>query len=219
MPTHYEVLGVDPGADTETIRRAYLVVAKATHPDRRQTGDPARAARAETHIRLANAAWSTLRDPERRAAYDATLRRGPEPSAARPAPSSGAAGRVAPEDPRPRPPSGIVVPQAQASLWRYTPIVVVVVVLLGLLVFSAYATSKDSGPGTGTPRTTIPAVGECVLVGIINGARTPAPVACGTERSYRISAVVDSPRPCPSGTADQVTLADQKTTLCLVVAG
>jgi DnaJ-class molecular chaperone len=65
VPTHYEVLGVDPGADTETIRRAYLMVAKATHPDRRQSDDPERVARAEEHIRLANAAWNVLRDTER----------------------------------------------------------------------------------------------------------------------------------------------------------
>ncbi len=222
MPTHYEVLGVDPGADTETIRRAYLVVAKATHPDRRQSEDPGRAARAATHIRLANAAWSTLRDPARRAEYDASLRGFDHgaPSSASATPRS-AAGAPRPPAARtyPSPPSGVVVPAAHASLWRYTPIVVVLVVLAALLVFSAYATSKDSGPGVAAPKSTVPQVGECVLVAALPSGRAPAPVACGTERSYRITDVVDAPRPCPTGTDDQVTLSDQKTTLCLVTAG
>src|SRR6185312_9263457 len=112
-PTHYEVLGVDPDADTETIRRAYLVVAKATHPDRRQSEDPERAARAATHIRLANAAWSTLRDPARRAEYDASLRRYDQgASAGRAATPQAAAATARPpgDRARPRPPSGVVVP-------------------------------------------------------------------------------------------------------------
>ena len=74
MPTHYETLGVPIEADTEAIRRAYVTVAKANHPDRRQSDDASRRARAEERIRAANAAWHVLRDPERRADYDRTLR-------------------------------------------------------------------------------------------------------------------------------------------------
>jgi len=70
VATHYEILGVVPDADTETVRRAYVAVAKANHPDRRQSDDEARRARADERIRAANAAWHVLRDPERRADYD-----------------------------------------------------------------------------------------------------------------------------------------------------
>jgi hypothetical protein len=215
VPTHYEVLGVDPGADTETIRRAYVMVAKATHPDRRRSDDPERVARAEEHIRLANAAWNVLRDPERRAEYDRSLRPEPvvgtepvgQPSAPR--------GTWAPT-PRPAPPSGHVVPASQASLWRYTPIVVVLVVLLGILVASAYATSRDAtSPSDTLARSQVPAVDECVLVAFLAGGRAPVPVTCGTQGSFRVVSLVDTPRPCPSGT-EQLPLPDQKTTLCLV---
>src|SRR4051812_16164803 len=103
VATHYEVLGVDPGADTETIRKAYVMVAKATHPDRRQADDPERAARAAIHIRLANSAWNTLRDPERRAEYDRSLRPPSAASTGRPSPGPPRAASMAPG--RPPPPS------------------------------------------------------------------------------------------------------------------
>ncbi len=217
MPTHYEVLGVDPGADTETIRRAYLMVAKATHPDRRRTDDPERVARAEEHIRLANAAWNVLRDPERRTDYDRSLRREPTAGVATEGPPSPPRGTGSPP-PRPAPPSGHVVATSQTSLWRYTPIVVVLVVLLGILVVSAYATSRDAtSPSDTLPRSQVPAVDECVLVAFLAGGRAPVPVTCGTQGSFRVVSIVDSPRPCPSGT-EQLPLSDQKTTLCLVPA-
>ena len=217
VPTHYEVLGVDPGADTETIRRAYVMVAKATHPDRRGSDDPERVARAEEHIRLANAAWNVLRDPGRRAEYDRSLRR--EPAAApSPAdrPDDGPTSGAAPD--RPTPPSGHVVPTAEASIWRFAPIVVVLAVLLGILVVSAYATSRDeTAPADTRARSQVPAVDECVLVAFLSGGRAPVPVTCGTQGSFRVVSLVDTPRPCPSGT-EQLPLSDQKTTLCLVPA-
>jgi DnaJ-domain-containing protein 1 len=221
VPTHYEVLGVDSEADVETIRRAYVMVAKATHPDRRQSDDPERSARAEVHIRLANAAWNVLRDPDRRAEYDRSLRPDPGPDLA--------GGHVASTSDvdvdggvvagRSSPPSGVVVPAAHASMWRYAPIVVLLVVLLGILVASAYATSRDStAPSDTLARQDVPGVGECVLVVFQGGGRVPAPVTCGTQGSYRIVSVVDTPRPCPSG-SEQLPLSDQKTTLCLMVSG
>lgn len=223
--THYQVLGVDPGADTETIRRAYVMVAKATHPDRRQSQDPARADRAEEHIRLANAAWNVLRDPERRAEYDRSLRPAGgagSSSAADPAPGPSAGGAPPPSGivgARPGPPSGHAVPAEHASFWRYTPIVVVLVVLVTILVFSAYATSNDTSSPSGTQvQQVVPGVDDCLLIVFQPNGRAPAPVTCGTQGSYRVVSVVDTPRPCPSG-SQQLPLSDQKTTLCLVVAG
>jgi len=218
--THYEVLGVDPGADTETIRRAYIMVAKATHPDRRQSADPARSARAEEHIRLANAAWHVLRDPERRAEYDRSLRptasSKPDPEGASGASAVSSSGIVGA---RPAPPSGFVVPAEQASLWRYAPIVVVAVVLIGILVMSAYATSRDAtAPSATLARQSVPAPGDCILVAALSNGRTPVPISCGTQGAYRVVSLVDTPRPCPSG-SEQLPLSDQKTTLCIVANG
>ena len=95
---------------------------------------------------------------------------------------------------------------------------VVLVVLLGILVVSAYATSRDAtSPSDTLARSRVPAVDECVLVAFLSGGRAPVPVTCGTQGSYRVVSIVDTPRPCPSGT-QQLPLSDQKTTLCLVPA-
>lgn len=64
LPDYYGLLGVAPGAPLEEIRGAYRRLARQHHPD--TSGDPASAA----EMRRINEAWETLRDPERRAAYD-----------------------------------------------------------------------------------------------------------------------------------------------------
>ncbi len=59
--TPYEVLGVDPAADTATIRAAYRRLVRATHPD---TGGQA-------HLfHAVQRAWELVGDPDDRAAYD-----------------------------------------------------------------------------------------------------------------------------------------------------
>lgn len=63
---HYQVLGVEPDADTAQIRKAYLQLARANHPD-------FAAASGET-MRQINAAWHELSDPQRRIEYDRHLR-------------------------------------------------------------------------------------------------------------------------------------------------
>jgi hypothetical protein len=67
--THYEVLGVDPGASPDEVRRAYLDLARRHHPDRRAAG----ATVSEDRMREVNAAWWVLSDVGRRARYDAEL--------------------------------------------------------------------------------------------------------------------------------------------------
>jgi molecular chaperone DnaJ len=66
LTTLYAVLGVDPEADTATIRRAYRVLARRHHPD--FGGDT-------QQMVVLNDAWHVLRDPERRARYNQQLRR------------------------------------------------------------------------------------------------------------------------------------------------
>jgi hypothetical protein len=66
MINHYRTLGVDPQADAVVIRSAYLALIRRFHPDK--GGDEADPDRA----REVTAAWDVLRDPQRRAAYDAT---------------------------------------------------------------------------------------------------------------------------------------------------
>jgi hypothetical protein len=213
VPTHYEVLGVPTDADTETIRRAYLAVAKASHPDRRQQDDPARRAEGERRIRAANTAWNVLRDADRREAYDLSLagpaRAEPAARAATAAPRpSGVVGA------RPAPPSGFVVAAEHASAWRYVPLAVVLVVLLAVLVVTAYANAGDGTPSDTVVRAPVPQVGDCVLVAALSQGRVPVASPCGNEGAYKVASITDTPRPCPPG-SQALALSDQKTTLCL----
>jgi molecular chaperone DnaJ len=66
VTTLYAVLGVDQEADLLTIRRAYRELARRNHPD--FGGDTRR-------MISINEAWHVLRDPQRRATYNAQLRR------------------------------------------------------------------------------------------------------------------------------------------------
>jgi curved DNA-binding protein CbpA len=68
--THYEVLGVDPRASTEEIRRAYLAGARRHHPDR--LGDAEAPSGSERMLQV-NEAWSVLSDRARRTAYDRSI--------------------------------------------------------------------------------------------------------------------------------------------------
>lgn len=64
-PDHYKVLQVDPEAEAEVVQAAYRRLARKYHPDVAES--PEAAAR----MAAINAAWAVLRDPRRRAAYDA----------------------------------------------------------------------------------------------------------------------------------------------------
>jgi DnaJ-class molecular chaperone len=64
--THYDVLGVPPGALVSDLRAAYLALALKHHPD---TGSASNAAL----FADVTEAYAVLKDPDRRRAYDATL--------------------------------------------------------------------------------------------------------------------------------------------------
>ena len=62
---YYEVLGVDRGADEDTIKKAYRKLAKKYHPDM-NPGD----SEAEAKFKEVNEAYAILSDSEKRSAYD-----------------------------------------------------------------------------------------------------------------------------------------------------
>ena len=67
----YEVLGVDPAATAEEVRRAYLRLARRYHPDFFSEATPGERAGAEQRMREANEAWAVLGAPARRRRHDA----------------------------------------------------------------------------------------------------------------------------------------------------
>ena len=66
LKTYYEVLGVSRGATDSEIKKSYYKLAKKYHPDTNK-GDPDTAAK---KFQEAQRAYDTLRDPQKRAAYD-----------------------------------------------------------------------------------------------------------------------------------------------------
>jgi hypothetical protein len=69
-PDWYAVLGVEPGADAASMRRAYLALARRHHPDAQGDLPTAQRISAEDAMRRVNEAWAVLGDPARRRAYD-----------------------------------------------------------------------------------------------------------------------------------------------------
>jgi hypothetical protein len=66
---HYETLGVGRRASTEDITSAYKALVVKYHPDRHEQNDLQELA--EEKLKLANAAYQVLSNPQRRRLYDA----------------------------------------------------------------------------------------------------------------------------------------------------
>ncbi len=75
MKNYYDLFGIAPNADRETIKRAYRNLARQYHPDARPN-DPT----AAEQFKQINEAYQTLINVERRAHYDTQLRHRQAPS-------------------------------------------------------------------------------------------------------------------------------------------
>lgn len=69
-PTHYELLGVGERSTAAQIRSAYIRLVKTYHPDASKIGESSITANVVQEI---NRCYATLKDPLKRAAYDAEL--------------------------------------------------------------------------------------------------------------------------------------------------
>jgi len=67
------VLGVSADADAESLRRAFVSLARRFHPDRHVGADAATRREAERRMREITEAWAVLGDPVRRRRYDLGL--------------------------------------------------------------------------------------------------------------------------------------------------
>jgi hypothetical protein len=205
VATHYDVLGVRSDAPPEDVRRAYLDRARALHPDRAAATSTTDADRAARRMQEVNEAWRILRDPNTRAAYDRTL---------------AARDRVASATPPPRPASPHLddddldrpfeAPLAQpgdvtVSIARAIPWVAVLIVLVAIFVFTAYAghRSNDSGPRA--------LLNRCVVSG---SASTVRPVPCDGPNEGKVVRIVDRASLCERGSTSRSIEGNQW--LCLM---
>jgi curved DNA-binding protein CbpA len=122
----YAVLGVEPTASDDELRAAWRDAVRALHPDTRDDDVPA--AEADAALRLVNEAWAVVGDPQRRRAFDAgwSLEDGPD--------------RADDQEWWTRPSHAHATRLARHPWW-----VVVLVVLLAIFVFTAYA-GAPAGP-------------------------------------------------------------------------
>ncbi len=196
----YDELGVAHDASAEEMRAAYRREARRRHPD-------VAVASTDEAMRRLNEVWAVLGDPERRRQYDLTL--------AGPAPLLAPAVDAAPSPPRPLPP--------RRPLFL-RPSVLILAVLAGIFVVTAYAgspASNHSGPTPATVRapSTVPGsasvhpIGQC-LAGS-DAAGDVAIVGCSAPHFGQIIAEAATPSQCPTGTVAR-PWALRPTVLCTV---
>ncbi|HTD51183.1 MAG TPA: DnaJ domain-containing protein [Acidimicrobiia bacterium] len=75
MLSYYDILGVDPTADVDAIRRAWRVKVRLLHPDKHLGASDDVLAEAARETLRVNRAWETLGDPIQRRRYDLSITR------------------------------------------------------------------------------------------------------------------------------------------------
>jgi hypothetical protein len=201
--THYDVLGVRPDAPPEDVRRAYLNRARELHPDRTASKSKDEADRSARQMQQVNEAWRILRDPNTRSAYDRALL---SREVARPAPPPRATEPAIDDDDLDRPfdaplaqPGDVVVSIARAIPW-----VAVLVILVVIFVFTAYAGKRGTDD-------TNSLLNHCVVSGSASAVRA---VPCEGPNEGKVVQIVDRASLCQSGATTRSIEGNQW--LCLM---
>jgi hypothetical protein len=202
VATHYDVLGVSPHSPPGDIRRAYLDLARALHPDRTLGASASEADVASRRMQEVNEAWRVLREPASRAAYDRALTGGRRPvrppGYTAPPPRHAAAAEEVDDDDdddldrpftsAPAQPGDLGLAMVRALPW------LTVAVILGIIfVFTAFA-------GKHGPKTVDSLVGKCVSSGNVEAVNA---VPCQGPNDGKVVLVVDSASQCPEGSTSR----------------
>ncbi|MGI8758131.1 MAG: J domain-containing protein [Acidimicrobiales bacterium] len=199
--SYYDILGVTPQASPEAVRQAYRQRARALHPDRHSAATGPDAAQAGRAMQEVNEAWQVLGDAGRRSAYDRSL-----VALAGPSPAPAGPGGWADDDDRPYPQRLAQPGDVGISLVRGLPWMAVVVVLIGIFVFTAFAGGDDDDQPSA-----FELIGRCV---VLEKGGVVTEVPCDAPSDGRVDLVVVRSSLCPDG-SDVVRMPGESSWLCL----
>ena len=211
MPTdHYATLGIDPSAEYETIRQAWVAAARAHHPDVLGEVSEDERRSAERQMHAINEAWRILGSEELKSTYDKERGRNKEESASVEETWSDDWFDLDAVDP----PGFEVGNPLVATVLRVLPWLVVGAIGVGIFVLSAFATnSRPERWDNPNPRT-LPE--ECVLIG--ENGRVEGDANCDDDATRRVERgpiPEDSPgQRCPPG-KENVTTRNELEFYCL----
>lgn len=211
MPTdHYATLGIDPSAEYETIRQAWVAAARAHHPDVLGEVSEDERRSAERQMHAINEAWRILGSQELKSTYDKERGRNKEESASVEETWSDDWFDLDAVDP----PGFEVGNPLVATVLRVLPWLVVGAIGVGIFVLSAFATnSRPERWDNPNPRT-LPE--ECVLIG--ENGRVEGDANCDDDATRRVERgpiPEDSPgQRCPPG-KEKVTTRNELEFYCL----
>ena len=155
---HYRVLGVARSADSPTIRKAYLKLARQHHPDRLADASAADRSASDALMRQVNEAWRVLGDEKLKRRYDKAR----SPSVT----SSTSAVRTASTSYTPsHDPSGgdfVVASPKVAAAMQYGPWLAGATLLIAIFVFTAYAASTGGSESVSSGLNDWVVRGDCI---------------------------------------------------------
>ena len=180
MATHYETLGVSPTSTTQEIRKAYLRRARALHPDRQLDRPTVEARKAEQAMQQVNVAWNVLSDPKKKADYDSGIRPRSSHASARTVQTRRPTAAQSQSSTEPENSQARSIDEepgdGSVSIWASIPVLLVLGLVLGILIVTAFADGEPADKRPVIENTTELDVGDCfVLVG-----NTPRERSCSS---------------------------------------